>query len=72
MSDHLERMKVELEELKEKQIKLNSFMLETEVFEALCELEQARMIKQSGFMADYAKVLDERILVAGRYFSAPW
>jgi hypothetical protein len=64
MSDHIERMKDEHKELVEKQTKLNSFIHSNAVFKTLCDLEQAQMIKQSGFMGAYAMVLEQRIWTA--------
>ena len=64
MSDHIERMKDEHKELVEKQIKLNSFIHGNAVFKSLCDLEQARMIKQAGFMESYHATLGSRIWVA--------
>ena len=57
-------MKVEHKELEAKLKALNSFIHGSEVFKNLCDLEQARMIKQSGFMSAYADVLASRIWVA--------
>lgn len=61
MNEHIERMKVEHKELSMKITALNKFIHGNEVFKTLCDLEQARMIKQSGFMEAYAAVLDSRI-----------
>lgn len=64
MSDHVKRMKEEYIELKFKIEKLNTFIHSNQVFKTLDDLEQARMIKQAGFMESYAATLDSRIWVA--------
>ena len=64
MSDHVERMKIEHKELTAKLTALNSFIHGNELFKNLCDLEQARMIKQAGFMESYAKILESRIWVS--------
>ena len=64
MSEHKERMKVEHKELCEKTNALNAFIHGNKIFKTLDDLEQARMIKQSGFMESYAKTLEGRIWVA--------
>lgn len=64
MSDHIERMKIESKELKEKIDSLNAFIHGNEIFKSLDDLEQARMIKQAGFMESYLAVLESRIWVA--------
>lgn len=64
MSDHIERMKQEHKELTGKTNALNAFIHGNETFKTLCDLEQARMIKQAGFMESYANVLESRIWVA--------
>jgi hypothetical protein len=55
-----ERVIAELEELKERGIKLFAFMA-SEAFSALPADEQERMRRQAGIMAQYADVLEERI-----------
>lgn len=64
MSEHTERMKQEHKELTTKVNALNKFIHSNKVFKTLCDLEQARMIKQAGFMESYAKILESRIWVA--------
>ena len=64
MSDHIERMKQEHKELKAKITALNSFIHSNEIFKGLDDLEQARMIKQVGFMESYLAVLESRIWCA--------
>ena len=64
MSDHIERMKSEHKELKERTSKLNAFIHGNETFQTLDDLEQARMIKQAGFMESYLSVLESRIWCA--------
>ena len=64
MTDHIDRMKIEHKELKQKTDALNAFIHGNEVFQTLCDLEQARMIKQVGFMESYLSVLNERIWCA--------
>lgn len=66
MSDHLERMKVEHKELCTKTNALNAFIHGNEKFKTLDDIEQAKMIKQSGFMEAYAEVLASRIWTAVR------
>ena len=61
MSDHIEQMKAEHKELKERTGKLNALIHGSEVFQTLDDLEQARMIKQAGFMEAYQAVLESRI-----------
>jgi len=64
MSEHVERMKVEHKELSVKINALNKFIHGNKVFKTLCDLEQARMIKQAGFMESYAETLESRIWIA--------
>ena len=64
MNKHIERMKNEHTELTEKRMSLNMFIHGSDIFKTLCDFEQARMIKQSGFMGAYAQVLEQRILTA--------
>jgi hypothetical protein len=61
---HVARMKDEHKELCVKVNALNAFIYSSAVFKTLCNLEQARMIKQSGFMEAYAETLESRIWVA--------
>ena len=64
MSDHVERMKDEHKELCIKVNALNAFIHGNPIFKTLCDLEQARMIKQCGFMESYAETLESRIWIA--------
>ena len=63
MSTLVERLKQEHKELTVKVNALNAFIHGNETFKTLCDLEQARMIKQSGFMESYAETLKARIWV---------
>ena len=49
-NSHVERMKDEHKELTVKTNALNAFIHGNETFKTLDDLEQARMIKQAGFM----------------------
>ena len=62
--NHIERMKGEHKELIAKISALNAFIHGNKIFKTLCDLEQARMIKQSGFMESYAGALESRIWCA--------
>lgn len=62
--EHLERMKVEHQELKVKIEALSVFIHSNPIFKQLENLEQVRMIKQLGFMESYLEVLGTRIWVA--------
>lgn len=64
MSDHIDRMETEHRELKERTQKLNAFIHGNEIFKTLGDIEQAKMIKQAGFMESYLSVLDSRLWVA--------
>jgi len=64
MSEHIQRMKLEHKELKEKTDKLGAFIHGNEIFKTLDDIEQSRMIKQHGFMEAYLQVLEQRIWVA--------
>lgn len=64
MNEHIERMKVEHKELSNKITAINAFIHGNDIFKSLDDLEQARMIKQSGFMESYAKTLESRIWVS--------
>lgn len=61
MSEHIERMKQEHSDLKDRLGKLNAFIHSSDVFYTLCDLEQSRMIKQAGFMESYLSILESRI-----------
>jgi len=61
MNDHIERMKTEHKELKERIDKLNTFIYCNDMFQRLDDQEKVRMIKQSGFMESYLSVLESRI-----------
>ncbi len=60
-NNHVERMKDEHKELTVKAKALNAFIHGNEIFKTLDDLEQARMIKQAGFMEAYAETLASRI-----------
>ena len=60
-NNHVERMKDEHKELTVKTKALNAFIHGNEIFKTLDDLEQARMIKQAGFMEAYAETLASRI-----------
>ena len=60
-NNHVERMKGEHKELTVKIKALNAFIHGNEIFKTLDDLEQARMIKQAGFMEAYAETLASRI-----------
>ena len=62
-NEHVDRMKVEHKELKVKIDAINAFIHGNGMFKSLCSLEQARMIKQAGFMESYASTLEARIWV---------
>lgn len=64
MSDHVSRMKQEHSELSQRISALNTFIHSNKTFKTLDDLEQARMIKQCGFMESYLTVLGSRIWVA--------
>jgi len=61
--EHIERMKEEHKELDVKIKALNGFIHGNKIFKTLCDLEQARMIKQCGFMEAYKETLSSRIWV---------
>lgn len=58
---HVERMMIEHKELKAKVEALNAFIHGNEIFKSLDDIEQADMIKQSGFMESYLSTLESRI-----------
>lgn len=64
MNDHIDRMKVEHKELVVKIEALNAFVHGNDIFKTLCDLEQAKMIKQVAHMEAYARVLESRIWTA--------
>ena len=64
MNEHVERMKDEHKEICTKTNALNAFIHGNKIFKALDGSEQARMIKQCGFMESYADTLETRIFVA--------
>jgi peptidoglycan hydrolase CwlO-like protein len=64
MSQHIERMKIEHNELKVKLEALNCFIHKNEIFKDLDHDEQIRMIQQAGFMKSYLDVLNSRLWVA--------
>ena len=61
MYDHIERMKTEHKELKEKVEAVNAFIHGNAIFNTLDDMGKARLIKQSGFMESYLSVLESRI-----------
>ena len=64
MSDHIQRMKAEYNELKDKCTDLAKFINLNDVFKTLEHEEQVRMIQQLGFMQAYLNVLDQRLWCA--------
>lgn len=64
MSDFVSRMKEEHKELKVKIEAINKFIHSNDLFKTLGYIEQANMIKQSGFMESYAAILESRIWTA--------
>lgn len=58
---HVERMKSELKELKDKARKLERFIAERPEFLGMTRMEQARMSMQLGHMIAYGRILQERI-----------
>ncbi len=64
MEDYVMRMKKECRELEKLTATLNAFIHGDSVFKGLDHLEQARMIKQAGFMEAYMEVLKLRIWCA--------
>ncbi len=61
LNTHVKRMEEEHKELCAKTNALNAFIYSSAVFKTLCNSEQTRMIKQSGFMEAYAETLESRI-----------
>jgi len=61
MSDYVGRMKVEHKELKVKIDALNAFIHGNDIFKTISDLEQVKMIKQSGAMESYLSILEARI-----------
>lgn len=61
---HVDRMILEADQLKTRVDSLNAFIHSNPVFKTLDDLEQARMIKQCGFMESYFSTLSSRIWVA--------
>lgn len=64
MSNHIDRMKNEHNELKGKLSALNSFITSNDLFKNLEQDEQIRMIQQAGFMKSYLDILHSRLWVA--------
>lgn len=64
MSNHIDRMKNEHNELKDKLSALNSFITSNDLFKNLEQDEQIRMIQQAGFMKSYLDILHSRLWVA--------
>ena len=64
-NEHIERMKVEHRELKEKINALGAFIYgDSGIFDLLDKAEQVRMSQQYGFMNSYLRILDSRLWVA--------
>lgn len=61
MGNHIDRMKKERNELKDKCADLSKFIYLNHVFKTLVHDEQVRLIKQLGFMQAYLDVLDSRL-----------
>jgi hypothetical protein len=64
MTAHVDRMKIERKELQERVDNLNTFIHDNEIFKTLDAYEQARMIKQAGFMESYLFTLTARLWAA--------
>ena len=64
MKEHVARMIDEHTKLGDDIKALNAFIHGNPIFKTLCDLEQTRMIKQSGFMESHHEVLGARIWVA--------
>lgn len=64
MSNHIERMEKEHNELKDKLTALNSFIEHNDLFKKLDPCEQVRMIQQADFMKSYLDILHARLWVA--------
>jgi hypothetical protein len=64
MNEHILRMQEEHKLLSEKTKALNGFIHGNDLFKTLCDLEQARMIKQCGYMESYASILEARLWTA--------
>ena len=64
MSDHIIRMKDERKALKIKVDALNVFIHSSDIFKSISDLEQVKMVKQSGAMESYLSILESRIWTA--------
>ena len=64
MTDHIDKMKEEHNELRIKLTALNAAIYGNDTFKEVCTLERTRMIKQSCFMEQYVKILESRIWAA--------
>jgi len=67
MDGHIDRMEEELIQLGEREKSLTSFIFNNEKFDALGRREQVLMIQQVGLMAQYCRILNERISRARGY-----
>ena len=64
MKEHVARMIDEYTKLGDDIKALNAFIHGNPIFKTLCDLEQALMIKQSGFMESHQQVLGARLCFA--------
>lgn len=64
MSEHIERMKVEYNELTDRVIKLGEFIYSSKTYDTLPRDERVRMAQQYGLMRSYMNILNERLLAA--------
>ncbi len=62
MEDYVKRVFEERRELDSKLLKLTEFV-DTNKFKELSEINQKLLIEQESIMADYSKVLSERLVV---------
>lgn len=61
MSNFLDRLKIERDELKEKVDKLNEFIDGNSQFDTLSEMQRVLLVTQFNVMKIYLYTLDERI-----------
>jgi hypothetical protein len=61
MQPHQQRVVDEKTELDDKLVKLDAFIVGSEIFKDLPEDERTRLRKQAGFMKGYSDVLGDRI-----------
>ena len=64
MKDHIERMKVEFNDLKQKIDGLSTFIYSNEIYQKLDNDERVRMAQQLAFMQSYRDVLLARLTTA--------